>query len=378
MRVASLCDGSGLSEYALRLALPGARTVLRVERDAYAAATLVEAMAAGRLDAAPLWSDLRTLDGRPWRGAVDCVVAGYPCQPFSSAGQRLGTADPRHLWPFVRRFIWECEPRIVVLENVARHLVVGYREVRAWLEGQSYRVTEGLVSAAEVGAGHIRRRLFVLAVRSDATGEGWRLTRDAIDGTRIVPDRGRAVHAGGCGRVATDAERGGLRHEHRRSAGAHRNGAPLHQLDGAHGADPDERGCALVGESECGGIEGACWNFAHRCADDRQLGWTPTESSVADSVGVGQHEGRAECAELLGISEAPDGRVGEWWDAFERAWGVVPWFGAWESRPPVRGVAHGIPHRVDRLRLTGNAWVPLQGAYAITMLWRELFGCDSA
>ena len=93
----SLCAGVGGLDLGLHIVCPGYRTVGYVEREAYAAAALVARMADKALDPAPVWDDLTTFDGRPWRGVVDILTAGYPCQPFSIAGRRLGEADPRHL-----------------------------------------------------------------------------------------------------------------------------------------------------------------------------------------------------------------------------------------------------------------------------------------
>lgn len=117
------------------------------------------------LDPAPVWDDVATFDGRPWRGAVDIVTAGYPCQPFSVAGKRRGADDPRHLWPHVARIIGEAEPPFVFLENVAHHLRLGFPEVAGGLVGMGYRLAAGLFTAAEVGAPHKRERLFILAHR---------------------------------------------------------------------------------------------------------------------------------------------------------------------------------------------------------------------
>ena len=91
--------------------------------------------------------------------------AGYPCQPFSVAGRRLGAADPRHLWPHVARIVGEVEPPFVFLENVAHHLRLGFPEVAGDLVGLGYRLAAGLFTAAEVGAPHRRERLFILAHR---------------------------------------------------------------------------------------------------------------------------------------------------------------------------------------------------------------------
>jgi len=120
-------------------------------------------MQAGCLAEAPLWTDLASFDGRPWRGVVDTLTAGYPCQPFSRAGRRRGEDDPRHLWPHVCRIIGEVEPGVVFLENVLGHLTLGFPQVREDLEELGYRLTAGLFTAAEIGTSQKRQRLFILA-----------------------------------------------------------------------------------------------------------------------------------------------------------------------------------------------------------------------
>ena len=161
----SLCSGAGGLDLGLAIAIPGYRAVGHVERETYAAATLVARMEDASLDQAVVWDDVGTFDGRPWRGAVDIVNAGYPCQPFSVAGKRRGADDPRHLWPHVARIIGEVQPPFVFLENVAHHLRLGFPEVASGLVGMGYKLAAGLFTAAEVGAPHKRERLFILAIR---------------------------------------------------------------------------------------------------------------------------------------------------------------------------------------------------------------------
>ena len=178
----SLCSGAGGIDLGLTLAMPGYRTVGHVERETYAAALLVARMEDASLDQAVVWDDVGTFDGRSWRGAVDIVTAGYPCQPFSVAGKRQGAADPRHLWPHVARIIGEVEPPFVFLENVAHHLRLGFPEVASGLVGMGYRLAAGLFTAAEVGAPHKRERLFILAIREgDQLADPARLLWDPVE-----------------------------------------------------------------------------------------------------------------------------------------------------------------------------------------------------
>jgi len=160
----SLCTGGAGLDLGLQLALGSVRTVCCVEHEAAAIEILAEAMEAGALDEAPIWTDVRSFDGRPWRGVVDTLTAGYPCQPFSKAGRRRGSNDPRHLWPHVHRIIGEVEPGIIFLENVSDHLSLGFQEVVQVLHEMDYRVAAGLFTAAEVGSSQGRERLFILAV----------------------------------------------------------------------------------------------------------------------------------------------------------------------------------------------------------------------
>ncbi|WP_235905764.1 DNA cytosine methyltransferase [Pseudooceanicola pacificus] len=178
----SLCSGAGGLDLGLAIAIPGYRAVGHVERETYAAATLVARMEDASLDKAVVWDDVATFDGRPWRGAVDIVTAGYPCQPFSVAGKRRGADDPRHLWPHVARIIGEVAPPFVFLENVAHHLRLGFPEVAGGLVGMGYRLAAGLFTAAEVGAPHKRERLFILAIREgDELADPARLLRHPLE-----------------------------------------------------------------------------------------------------------------------------------------------------------------------------------------------------
>lgn len=163
LRGLSLCAGYAGLDLGITIAEPRYRTVCYVEREAHAAATLVARMADAALDQAPVWDDLKSFDGRPWRDRIHILSAGYPCQPFSHAGKRRGKRDPRHLWPDVERIIAEVRPGVVFAENVEGHIDLGFAEVETRLRRLGYRSKAGLFTAREAGARHRRRRLFILA-----------------------------------------------------------------------------------------------------------------------------------------------------------------------------------------------------------------------
>lgn len=204
----SLCSGGGGLDLAAELALGCTRCICWVEWEAFAAAILASRMEAKLVAQAPLWSDLRTFNGRRFRGLVDLLLAGYPCQPFSQAGKRRGADDPRHLWPYVYRVAGETESPMCFFENVSGHLSLGFDQVVKDLEALGHKVAAGLFTAEEIGDTHKRERLFILAM---ADPYGWR--RDEAHG------EGKAVHAheaiatvadaanadGRCGVVGTQA-----------------------------------------------------------------------------------------------------------------------------------------------------------------------------
>ena len=167
----SLCAGYGGIDLGLRGAISNLRTVAFSEVEGFACANLVSKMEAGLLDCAPIWTDLKTFPWRAFRDRVDILSGGYPCQPFSAAGKRLGTEDPRHLWPYIADGIRILRPRFCFFENVEGHISLGLREVISELESMGYKVSWGIFSAREVGAPHQRKRVFILAMANNG-GKG--------------------------------------------------------------------------------------------------------------------------------------------------------------------------------------------------------------
>jgi DNA (cytosine-5)-methyltransferase 1 len=255
-QILSLCTGIGGLDLGLHAGLRAVgrepRTICMVEREAFAVAILGKAIAEGRMDDAPIWlGDLRDLPSHELP-RVDWITGGYPCQPFSHAGKRLGEDDPRHLWPVILELIRTLRPRGVFFENVAGHMSLGLDRVLQDLAGCGFRSAFGLFTAEEVGAPHRRERVFILGLadassvnRRTGSGESsdWeeptergRVLADAADERGEVGHESRpsgereAGHAMPCGEAMADADGS-------RSQGRRRDGGRAHEW-------PSRPGCA--------------------------------------------------------------------------------------------------------------------------------------
>lgn len=137
-----------------------------VEIDSYCRGVLEARQRDGILEPFPIHDDIKTFDATPWRGHVDIVCGGFPCQPWSVAGKRKGCNDPRHLWPEMARVVGECRPPFVFAENVS---MAAFADPWRDLRGMGYRVPPALcLAAAEVGAPHRRKRWWLLATDADS------------------------------------------------------------------------------------------------------------------------------------------------------------------------------------------------------------------
>tara|TARA_R100001230_G_scaffold23031_1_gene13749 strand:- start:6434 stop:7279 length:846 start_codon:yes stop_codon:yes gene_type:complete len=192
LSVCSGYDGLGLG---LARVFGAIQPVFHVEIEAYAVANLVAKMETHQMAPAPIWTDVKTFPFHQFRNKVDILSAGYPCQPFANCGKRKGTADPRHLWPYLAKGIQLCKPTTVFLENVEGHITLGLREVLSDLEELGYKTTWGIFSAAEVGYGHQRKRVFILA-HSNSQGLERRDRKVLREHTKQLPSgkRGSQVY----------------------------------------------------------------------------------------------------------------------------------------------------------------------------------------
>lgn len=306
----SLFSGAGGLDLGARL-VGGFRTIGYVEYDAYAQGVLMSRMREGALDTAPIWDDVRTFDGKPWRGLVDVVSGGFPCQDVSVAGKQAGieAGERSGLWREFARIIGEVGPRFVLVENVPG---LAYRgglgTVLGSLADLGFDAQWQFISAADVGAPHLRARIWIVAYSKLR---------------RLEVRRGAALAA---------------------SAGERPNGVCGHEPQGGE----EQKGNVVADAKGIGWGEGR--------AEPAQQSGRPLAVGVGDPISNADSEGRKA-----------DGRPREeWLPIFVR--GNKESDREWAPESNICRVAHGVAFRVDRLRCTGNGVVPQQSAAA----WQKI------
>lgn len=321
--------------------LLGWRTVCAVEWEPYAASVLAARQNDGLLPPFPIWDDVQTFDGRPWRGCVDVVSGGFPCQDISVAGGGAGIDGQRSgMWRHMARIVGEVRPRYVFVENSPALLTRGLGRVLGDLAALGYDCRWTVLGAADVGAPHQRDRFWLVARRSEDVshtpntwGAGWwqqqpqgTCQANCVAHTNSQPSEIRGhdhavARIGGCG----NSDAGGSRN----------NGA------GFSDASTDE---AMAHADRL-------WELQPQGSECQQWGWAgdggaEMRDTDRQSLAVGQGQRWNACQELQAIERA------DWW----------------QSEPNVGRVAHGVAARVDRLKAIGNGQVPLCAATAWKLL----------
>ena len=298
--------------------LLGWRTVAAVEIEDYPRAVLLQRQADGILPRFPIWDDVRTFDGRPWRGRVDVISGGFPCQDISAAGKGAGiTGERSGLWSEFSRIIGEVRPRFVFVENSPLLVSRGLEVVLSDLAAMGFDAEWGVIGAHHAGAPHKRDRIWILAY---AGGE---LIRDE-SGRERWEDRKDPAQPGDHGPEGALADTDEIR----------RDGRPREQRTGWRGESP----------------HGGWWNI------------DPADISDAEDqrLLLGQRGGRDG---KRPSRSGPDRRGDPPEHEGRERWPV-------ESR--MGRVAHGVAHRVDRLKAIGNGQVPAVAALAFITLYQRI------
>lgn len=393
----ALFSGVGRLERAAHLVL-GARyrTVCHVERDAYAAAVLVARMEDKALGTAPIWDDVSTFDGFRWRGLVDIISGGFPCQDISDAGARKGIREGKRsgLWFQYARIIGEMGPRYAWVENVGALNRRGLDIVLGSLADLGFDAEWITLRASDVGAAHGRKRLFILAHSRRIPSGEWSKRERVLEGNsggdgqlgnssfqgcerHTDGDQGRSVVTHGCASVANPDSAGQrIVGEQTRKVG---DGRRTNEGDkGFHIApwnNADGYGSEEVAKPPSGGL--GILRQPSGC--ERQLDGRGEE--LADTVSP-RHEGnrstrapwgsepftlRRDRAEIPLFAPGPGDRA-LWEEILANSPELSP-----SVKPRLRLLAHGMgmvvdKGRADQLRCSGNGVVDLQAAVALAVL----------
>jgi DNA (cytosine-5)-methyltransferase 1 len=287
--------------------LLGWRTVCAVEWEPYPASVLVARQNDGVLPPFPIWDDVQTFDGKPWRGCVDVVSGGFPCQDISAAGKGTGIDGERSgMWREMARIIHEVRPRYAFVENSPMLTSRGLGTVLGDLASMGFDARWGVLGAADVGANHQRDRIWIVAK--------W---------------RGQLSHA--------QHERIGRWEQ--QQAGAQKEDAKL----------ADAMCDRLQGIRADGAVTGST---GLRCGEGRDQ---EQDLQLADT----ENQGYVWRDWFMGASEEEHDHRGSQTD------GGWQW---WATEPDVGRVANGVAARVDRLKAIGNGQVPLCAATAWRVL----------
>jgi DNA (cytosine-5)-methyltransferase 1 len=285
----------------------------------------------------PRFRDVREC-GKANLAPVDLICGGFPCQPFSVAGQQRGTDDDRYLWPEMHRIIAELRPRWVLAENVPGIIRLALDTVCADLESEGYAVGAVTVPACAVDAPHIRQRVWIVA-NSQRGGCGPERERGCMAGIRT----GRSDDA-----MPTTESSPDVAHTTER-------GQPM-----CGGTSRYTGLSALCGEGLADSLQP--WRNERWWTDGFGSSDVPNATAI-ERNGRAYHEGQEQTerdgvaivchAISTGLEERSGlpGDDGPECASAERA-------SLWTIEPELGRVADGVPHRVDRLRALGNAVVP--------------------
>jgi site-specific DNA-cytosine methylase len=366
--------------------LLGWRTICAVEWEAYPASVLCARQNDGLLPPFPIWDDVQTFDGKPWRGIVDVISGGFPCQDISAAGKGVGIDGERSgMWGEMARIIHEVRPRFVFVENSPMLTSRGLGRVLGDLASMGFDARWGVLGAADIGANHQRDRIWIVArwkgdlphaqhdrirwweqqqksieeetremANSNSHGLNYKEqrelgksaiqteTRQKFNQIRrhsiLVNARCQLRDEGNSGHLDTQEEIG--------------TSSPIFNQSSGEGCGEDQ-----VDNANCEGLE------RNNNIQKSSLGvqQKPGErcDQVSDSTGI-RPQGQREHEQSINSEK---GRKGQ---AIEPVYGRSPDF--WAVEPNVGRVAHGLADRVDRLKAIGNGQVPLCAATA----WRIL------
>jgi DNA (cytosine-5)-methyltransferase 1 len=301
--------------------LLGWRTVCAVEWEPYPASVLCARQNDGLLPPFPIWDDVQTFDGKPWRGIVDVVSGGFPCQDISAAGKGAGIDGERSgMWGEMARIVHEVRPKYVFVENSPMLTSRGLGRVLGDLASMGFDARWGVLGANAVGAPHQRERIWICC--SHPSSERWN------------------------DRISNWKKRQLLRDKNWNASESKSEREGWFSWVGQVGADVANTGCKLRSTRNATELD-----------TETQI-WTASTVHNQPSC-EGQNVSNTDSSQRKGMCKSE--RVQQkYTDISNPCW--------WQVEPNVGRMADGVAASVDRLKAIGNGQVPLCAATA----WRIL------
>ena len=336
----ALCAGVGGLERGIESIIPNTRTVCYVEGETYCASVLASKMEAGSLPKAPIWSNVRTFDGKAWRGKVSIVSGGFPCQPYSKAGKQLAEKDPRDLWPDFSRIIGEVRPQFIFLENVANVVKWALPTVLEDLSKMGYDAAWCVVAASQVGAPHKRSRWFLFAHSNDSSEYVMRFHEP-----QSSPQEFEGVNVSNSNRERRSEVKSNLRSGKFTVEGCS-DERKLADTNGQSYSKPQRTGGEL--RQKGSRLEGR--------KDKRKTGYffgCSGSQNDSNAISIRGKQNNRKGEPKLTNENGKESRIRSKF---------------WEVEPGVGRVVDGMADWVHRMRACGNGVVPQQAAYAYSIL----------
>jgi DNA (cytosine-5)-methyltransferase 1 len=319
----------------------------------------------------PIAEDVKELANDPDGLIPDCdiLTAGYPCQPFSLAGERRGTEDDRHIWPYILSIVKAKRPAWCVFENVYGHVSMGLDEVLSDLEGEGYAARPFIVPACAADAPHRRDRVWIIGRNVGDTKHNGSFTSTIKRSFKEASDnksegQSEASQSAGASQPRDSAGMegsaradnvGNTNSKQRRATKKDRrvdlDRTVLDQRQGREEADTTERSGSDVAHTSRLHSNGSGEHSQQSERQEPQLGDSRGSDDVADTASKRQQGSRLHGRPKHQTQD----QVGQADRADNSSQGNAQF---WLPEPPVGRVANGIPRRVDRLRGLGNAIVP--------------------
>jgi DNA (cytosine-5)-methyltransferase 1 len=303
---------SGIGGFSLGLESTGYfQTIAFVEKDKFCRQVLQK-----NFNNIPIEEDIRNVRGSNY--AADVITGGFPCQPFSVAGKRKGTADDRYLWDETIRVITECKPRWFIGENVEGLININngmvLRQVQTDLEEQGFQVQCIVIPASGIGAWHQRKRIWIVAY-SDSNRHSNKIRESSTKEKRISQEHRQDYNTT------------------RKSSGA----SSVWETNNQHVPNTNDKGLQRLNSEQI--------------APKQKLGFTSNKND--ENVWHSESTGLQSCSNRQG--------KGEFWgtstprEQCQRTW--------WQIESGICGIPHGLSttmdkNRSNRIKALGNSIVP--------------------